>query len=119
MIEKYFAFKIIGVYVGISLVVLMFIGLLLVYSWFKYTQRKEKRIDTYMKSIGYNRILIRTNTMGSGAIYGYRHDELEITVEEVDLFRMSMKKIKKKYKSVEEIEHEKLADPCYLDPYRY
>ena len=59
---------------------------------------KEKRIDKFFLSHGYERKLLDVPSVGGGAFYGWVRESDHKVVDDRDLTGLSLKEIKEKYK---------------------
>lgn len=97
MTDLYFGIKLIGGAIVIVLVALLVLVLFihsLIHSY------KENRIRKYLESIGYERELISTASVGTNHHYGYkrvRDDRHWDIIRDSELIGMSIKQVKKKY----------------------
>lgn len=93
MIEQYFTFKMIGLYVCLFINAILLFGLIFVNCWYRYHLRRERKVRAFMTSMGYDRRWIRSKT------YAFVHRESGVSVEEDELDKMSFRQIKRKYGS--------------------
>ena len=97
MTELYFGIKLISIAIVVGLFVLTFLSIfikLLIVSI------KESRIEKYLVSIGYERELISTASVGTNHTYGYkrlRDDGWHDIIRDYELKNLSIKQVKKKY----------------------
>jgi len=97
MTELYFGIKLIGGAIIIGLFVLIFLS---VFIKCLITSAKESRIEKYLISIGYERELISTASVGNNHTYGYkrvRDDGWSDIIRDYELRGMSFKQVKQKY----------------------
>lgn len=97
MTELYFGIKLIGGVIVIGLFVLIFLSLFIKYL---IASLKESRIEKYLMSIGYERELIDTASVGTNHTYGYkraRDDGWHDIIRDSELKGMSLKQVKQKY----------------------
>lgn len=97
MTELYFGIKLIGGVIVIGLFVLIF---LLLFINGLIASIKESRIEKYLISIGYERELISTASVGTNHTYGYkraRDDGWYNIIRDSELKGMSLKQVKQKY----------------------
>lgn len=97
MIDLYFEIKLICSALIIGFVVLIcaiiFIKCLLV-------SIKENKVENYLESIGYQRTLISTASVGNNHTYGYirnKTDNSADIIRDYEIRNMSLKQIKQKY----------------------
>lgn len=97
MTDLYFGIKLIGDAIVIGLVVLIVLVLFihsLIHSY------KENRIRKYLESIGYERELINTASVGTNHHYGYKRvidNEHWDIIHDSELIGKSLKQVKQKY----------------------
>lgn len=97
MTDLYFGIKLIGGAIVIGLFVLIFLSLFIKYL---IASLKESRIEKYLISIGYERELISTASVGTNHTYGYkraRDDGWYDIIRDSELKGMSLKQVKQKY----------------------
>lgn len=97
MTELYFKIKLIGMAVVVGLFILTFLSIFIKIS---IASIKESRIEKYLISIGYERELISTASVGTNHTYGYkrlRNDGWHDIIRDYELKNMSVKQVKKKY----------------------
>lgn len=97
MTDLYFGIKLIGLAITIGLFVLIF---LLIFIRCILSSIKESRIEKYLTSIGYERELISTASVGDNHTYGYkRHNDRgwPDIIRDYELRGMSLKQVKQKY----------------------
>ena len=97
MTELYFGIKLIGLAVVIGLFVLIFFVIFIKYL---ISSIKERRVEKYLVSIGYNRELIDTASVGDNHTYGYKRPKengWSDIIRDYELRGMSLKQVKQKY----------------------
>ena len=97
MTDLYFGLKLIGIAIVIGLFVLIFLSLFIKCL---IASLKESRIEKYLISIGYERELISTASVGTNHTYGYkrvRDDGWHDIIRDYELKGMSLKQVKQKY----------------------
>ena len=98
MIELYFGIKLITKAICIGVVVLIF---LLIFVKCITSSVRESRINKYLTSIGFERELISTASVGTNHTYGYKRQNSKgwnDIIRDSELIGMSLKKVKQKYK---------------------
>lgn len=98
MTELYFGIKLIGNAIVVGLFVLIFLS---IFIKCLIASLKERRIEKYFVSIGYERKLISTASVGDNHTYGYkrlRDDGGYDIIRDYELRGMSLKQAKQKYK---------------------
>lgn len=97
MANLYFGIKLIGGVIVIGLVVLL---VLVIFIHLLIHSCKENRIRKYLESIGYERELISTASVGTNHHYGYkrvRDDKHWDIIRDSELIGKSLKQVKQKY----------------------
>ena len=97
MTELYFGIKLIGIAIVVGLFVLIFLS---IFIKCLIASLKESRIEKYLVSIGYERELISTASVGDNHTYGYkrlRDDGWHDIIRDNELRGMSLKQVKQKY----------------------
>lgn len=97
MTELYFGIKLIGGAIVIGLLVVIFLSLFIKCL---IASLKESRIEKYLISIGYERELISTASVGDNHTYGYkraRDNDWSDIICDYELRGMSLKQVKQKY----------------------
>lgn len=97
MIDLYFGIKLIGVAIVVGLFVLIFLS---IFIKCLFSSIKEGRIEKYLLSIGYERELISTASVGDNHTYGYtRHNDCgwPDIIRDYELRGMSLKQVKQMY----------------------
>ena len=97
MTDLYFGIKLIGNSIVIGLVVLL---VLVLFVHYLIHSHKENRIKKYLESIGYERELISTASVGTNHHYGYkrvRDDGHWDIIRDSELIGKTLKQVKQKY----------------------
>ena len=97
MTELYFGIKLIGWAIVIGLLVLIFLA---IFIKCLISSIKESRIEKYLVSIGYKRVLINTASVGTNHTYGYerpKNDGWSDIIRDYELSGMTLKQVKQKY----------------------
>lgn len=98
MTDLYFGIKLIGGAIVVGLFVLIF---LLVFIKCLVSSIKESRIEKYLTSIGYERKLISTASVGNNHTYGYKRPKDDgwcDIIRDFELKGASLKQVKQTYK---------------------
>lgn len=97
MTDLYFAFQFVLEMIFVGFIVLL-IAILLIKSIV--SDCRFKSIDKYLKSIGYERTLISTASVGDNHTYGYKRPNengWNDIIRDYELIGMKLKQIKEKY----------------------
>lgn len=95
--ETYFKIKsFIEFGIPVFLFALCVLIILLIIIWAAWSSHREDKIKKYMLANGYEYYLRNVASFGGKAWWAYRKEN--VSIDEEDLYRLTFRKIKKKYK---------------------